>query len=312
MSAPVLGFGCASLGSRISRGDGLAALARAYEVGVRWFDVAPSYGDGEAERLLGQFAQGRRESLTLVTKVGILPGAVSLPKRFARPLVRLALAAAPGLRAAVKRRRPVATKPPLTARMIADSIDASLGRLRTEQVDVLALHDSTSDEVAREDVLRALEAVVASGKAAKVGIASAPCAALAGLAASSAYRLVQVANNPLEPGLAALAPTLAAAPEVTAVTHSVFGAAGLIEEVADRIVARPALAAAFRDAGYAGTPRVTALAFLPDHAFVTNPDGVVLLSMFSRRHLEANLARAAATRDAATVRRLGQLVGAPA
>ena len=43
-----LGFGCASLGSRVAAADGLNALAAAFDAGVNWFDVAPAYGAGEA------------------------------------------------------------------------------------------------------------------------------------------------------------------------------------------------------------------------------------------------------------------------
>ena len=44
-----VGFGCASLGSRVSEAQGLRALGLAFERGVTWYDVAPPYGDGEAE-----------------------------------------------------------------------------------------------------------------------------------------------------------------------------------------------------------------------------------------------------------------------
>ena len=56
---PAIGMGCASLGSRVGRREGLRALARAYDAGITWFDVAPSYGDAEAETILGEFVQGR-------------------------------------------------------------------------------------------------------------------------------------------------------------------------------------------------------------------------------------------------------------
>jgi len=77
-----LGFGCASLGSRVAAADGLNALAAAFDAGVNWFDVAPAYGAGEAETLLGRFLRGRRDRTFVVTKVGMAPprrlGAVRL------------------------------------------------------------------------------------------------------------------------------------------------------------------------------------------------------------------------------------------
>ena len=50
-----LGFGCASLGSRVGAAPGLRALAAAHDAGVAWFDLAPLYGAGRAEEIAGRF-----------------------------------------------------------------------------------------------------------------------------------------------------------------------------------------------------------------------------------------------------------------
>src|SRR6478752_891565 len=52
-----LGFGCGAVGGLMVRGDPAAqrrAVARALEAGVRYFDTAPSYGDGRSEEALGR------------------------------------------------------------------------------------------------------------------------------------------------------------------------------------------------------------------------------------------------------------------
>jgi aryl-alcohol dehydrogenase-like predicted oxidoreductase len=304
-----LGFGCASLGSRIAPAAGLAALARAHDAGVTWFDVAPSYGDGQAELLLGRFLAGRRrDAVQVLTKVGIAPPAPSLKARVLRPALRAAIAAVPGLRAAVRRRRPTATKLLLDAALIPQSLDASLRRLGTDHVDVLALHDATPEEAARDDVLRALEAAVASGKARAVAVASSPEAAAVGVAAGGAYSLVQMGNNALDPGLTCFR---AAAPRaVTTVTHSVFGNEGALKQTAARIERDAALHAALSAAGYEAEPATIAADLLADFAFADNADGVVLVSMFAERHLRHNLTRHARARNLTTIRALvAQLEG---
>lgn len=57
------------------------AVRRAYELGVRYFDTAPGYGGGEAERHLGlglrEFAPDERSQLRISTKVGTHPGKTS-------------------------------------------------------------------------------------------------------------------------------------------------------------------------------------------------------------------------------------------
>jgi aryl-alcohol dehydrogenase-like predicted oxidoreductase len=308
---PRIGFGCASLGSRVSPSEGRRALCDAIDAGIDWFDVAPSYGAGQAETLLGEVlrkeAAAAGRPLTIVTKAGILAGRASLPKRLLMPAVRTLLAVAPGLRSSVKKNRPHAEKQPVTGALITQSIDESLARLGRERVDVLALHDASEEEVARDDVLRALEAALAAGKAAAVGIASSPEVARAGLAASPLYTLVQFANNPLDRGLDRVG---VVRPGVQIVTHSVFGASGTIEALTERIAGDSALAAALTEAGYAGTARAQALAYLPDFAFDANPDGVVLLSMFSRRHLDQNLDSHRRVRNSQAIRAIAAQIAA--
>jgi len=290
MSARI-GFGCASLGSRVSAKAGTRALMRAFDAGVTWFDVAPSYGDGAAETILGAALAGRRDHVTLCTKVGILPPAPSLARRLAKPLLRTALSLAPQLRQHVRRHRPAAVKPPLVASAIEPGIEASLRRLGTDHVDVLALHDAAVEEVVRDDVLRALERVVTAGKARRISIASSVPAVLAGIAASDIFSVAQVANNVSQRDFDALLPRLPACREITTVTHTVFGADGLIDRTADTVRNTPDLAAILNEAGYDGDALQQARSFLSDFAFASNERGVVLLSMFSAGHLEANLVR---------------------
>ena len=42
LESSCLGFGCASLGSRVAAAEGARALAAAFEQGVDWLDLAPA------------------------------------------------------------------------------------------------------------------------------------------------------------------------------------------------------------------------------------------------------------------------------
>jgi len=58
----VQGFGCGNVGGLMVRGTPAGrerAVARAIELGVNYFDTAPSYGDGLSERHLGQALDSR-------------------------------------------------------------------------------------------------------------------------------------------------------------------------------------------------------------------------------------------------------------
>jgi len=56
----------------------LALLAEAYQAGVRVFDTAPAYGNGEAERRLGRALRAMdRDQVTVSTKVGVSGSSLS-------------------------------------------------------------------------------------------------------------------------------------------------------------------------------------------------------------------------------------------
>ena len=71
-----LGIGCAPLGNDVADAEehlAIAAVERAYEAGIRYFDMAPIYGLGRAERRIGRALAGiPREQFVISTKVGRL------------------------------------------------------------------------------------------------------------------------------------------------------------------------------------------------------------------------------------------------
>ena len=71
-----LGFGSASIAglyTAVAEADAVAMIEHAWDAGVRYFDTAPQYGYGQAERRLGAvLRQHPRDSYVLSTKVGRL------------------------------------------------------------------------------------------------------------------------------------------------------------------------------------------------------------------------------------------------
>jgi D-threo-aldose 1-dehydrogenase len=71
-----VGFGCAPIGNllaEVSDSDAEAAIAAAFDAGVRFIDAAPFYGYGLAEERAGRALKGRRrEDFVVSTKVGRL------------------------------------------------------------------------------------------------------------------------------------------------------------------------------------------------------------------------------------------------
>lgn len=309
-SAAALGFGCASLGSRVSAHDGVLALARAIAAGITHFDVAPAYGRGAAEDILGRFIREATPGpLRICTKVGLAAPPTPGPLKALIPLARrLVTTVAPlrviARRAGVGRNRAA----PLTATLVRNSIDASLSRLGVAQVAIYALHNATPDDLSRDDIRRALQDVLAAGKAAHVGVASSHAAAEAAIELGEPYGVVQVALD-LD-GRAEATVAMARQAGVRCILHSVFGVGGAAERL---LVAAqtPQGRATLTAAGYDGPPKDAIADLLLDRALALNPGGVTLVSMFSSEHLARNLARAAQAPRAvapALVRQLANLV----
>ena len=108
LMAPLLSSAWAAPLSVRASGVGreLRALNRAFDAGVTWFDVAPSYGDAEAETILGEFARGKRDKIQICTKVGIRPARTPFAMRAAKPILRCAVDTVPMLRKYVTRATP--------------------------------------------------------------------------------------------------------------------------------------------------------------------------------------------------------------
>ena len=289
--ASAIGMGCASLGSRVGSRAGLLALDRAFDAGVTWFDVAPSYGDAEAETILGRFVRGRRDKVKICTKVGIRPARTPFAMRLAKPMICFAVYGVPALRKHIAVARPQAAKLALTAEMISSSVDASLRRLGTDHVDALALHEAGLDEVVRSDIITALERIVRVGKAKTISIASSLDSGLVGFGHSDVYSIVQIANNPFQPYLAQANQRPLKGRRITFITHSVYGGLGALHRVRTMIELNTTRLQLLRDAGYYGNIEMAAASFLADYALATNSAGITLFSMLSQEHLDFNLQR---------------------
>lgn len=175
MTAPGLriGFGCGNLGGEVSRRRSRALLEAAYDAGIRHFDVAPSYGGGMAESVVGEVLARLRDDIVLVSKAGIPhprgAGVVRAARQLLVPLRRLM----PGLwqRAGVRVRRAAAPLGRFRPAEIRATVTESLRRLRTDRLDALLLHEARPGDVSAElrDVLRGLRS---EGRTGALGLAS--------------------------------------------------------------------------------------------------------------------------------------------
>jgi len=151
-STTCLGYGTTSLLGVDSTRARLSLLEIAYDAGIRHFDTAPYYGYGEAERLLGDFLEGR-ENVTVTTKFGI--GAPSVVKnRNVNLLARRVIKLFPFLRRAASRKaQSLSRRGAFTVPEARQSLENSLFALRRDFIDLLLLHEPTIEAASSRELI---------------------------------------------------------------------------------------------------------------------------------------------------------------
>jgi aryl-alcohol dehydrogenase-like predicted oxidoreductase len=164
-----IGFGCGPLLGGAYAKHSRAVIDTALESGFRHFDVAPSYGLGLAEAMLGQ-AIGGRDDVTVTTKVGIKrpPNGLLLSyvKRSTHPL----LSRIPGWKNATRSgRETVAPGGRFDLREVIRSLDESRRLLKRDHIDVFLMHELKQGQASPE-LIEALEAQKFNGAVGALGV----------------------------------------------------------------------------------------------------------------------------------------------
>jgi D-threo-aldose 1-dehydrogenase len=137
-----LGLGAASIGGLFRAADpdeAAATIDRAWDLGIRYFDVAPLYGYGSAERRLGaSLADRPRDQYVLSTKVGRLVRPIELIAPDADIDRQVLDGREDAYYADVDGRRIVFD---YSADGVVRSIDESLERLGLDRIDLVLIHD---------------------------------------------------------------------------------------------------------------------------------------------------------------------------
>jgi aryl-alcohol dehydrogenase-like predicted oxidoreductase len=145
LKVSALGFGCMGLsfgyGPPTDRGEGIALIRRAVELGVTFFDTAECYGPFTNEELVGEALAPLREEVVIATKFGFENGDSKT-----------------GLDSRPARIRAVA--------------EAALRRLRTDHIDLFYQH-RVDPQVPMEDVAGTVQALIREGKVRHFGLSEA-------------------------------------------------------------------------------------------------------------------------------------------
>lgn len=145
LEVSALGLGCMGLsygyGPATERGDAIALIRHAFDLGVTFFDTAEAYGPCLNEEVLGEALQPVREQVVIATKFGFAGGEV-----------------AKGLDSRPENIRAVT--------------EAALKRLRTDHIDLLYQH-RVDPNVPMEDVAGTVKDLIIEGKVRHFGLSEA-------------------------------------------------------------------------------------------------------------------------------------------
>jgi len=166
-----IGLGCSRLGSiNGATGDEARRLIHlALDQGVRVFDTANIYGQGDSERLLGEVL-GRRDDCVICSKAG---KHLSLRMKIAAPLkgmlqglVRRSGQARRRVSSARARPMPMRWDPPF----LLDSIEGSLRRLKRDRIEIFMLHSPPAQALKDGMAVGALASARQAGKIGVIGV----------------------------------------------------------------------------------------------------------------------------------------------
>lgn len=250
----VLGFGCSSMLGRSGKRESLRALGAAWDAGITLYDTARSYGYGESEALLGEFLGGRRHQAVISTKFGILPVRPPLWKRAVKPAARAVVGIVPSLRATVRKGAGQQfSDSHFSVKELEASIETSLRKLKTDYIDLFFLHSPPASVLKQNDLLAAMERLLATGKVRAAGISGDSEVIDATIERQPApLRVLQFPCNLLDSSTAGRiqSKALAGTPRFGAIANQPFGGAARIHESREillRIAKAPEVDAVLRD-----------------------------------------------------------------
>jgi len=134
-------FGAWAIGGswgKVSEKDAVAALNKAVDLGVNFFDTADVYGDGRSEKLIAQILKSRKEEIFVATKAG--------------------------------RRLNPHTVEGYTTENIEGFIDRSLKNLKVDALDLVQLHCPPTQVYYKPELFEGLDGLVKKGKIKHYGV----------------------------------------------------------------------------------------------------------------------------------------------
>ncbi|WP_375444578.1 aldo/keto reductase [uncultured Fibrella sp.] len=175
-----LGFGCAPILGSVDRSVAVRAINVAIDCGINHFDLARSYGYGEAEGFIGKVIKGRRQQFIIASKFGIQANWKAKLFRPIKPIVR-------AVRDNIFKRyysenslslnisHSIADRfhdrVPLSGVMMRASLERTLSALKSEYLDYFFIHEPPGVLVHLDDLMTVADKLKSEGKIRAWGLA---------------------------------------------------------------------------------------------------------------------------------------------
>jgi len=166
-----LGLGCSRIAS-LSTGPGAREIAvllnTAYTEGIRFFDTADVYGQGDSERRLSQIA--RRDGVIICTKAGLTVGKSQTAVRLVKPILRPVLKLFRPAGSAAVAIRQASQGTDFSQRRLEQCLRGSLRRLNRSSVDMFLLHNAKTAHLQDGSLYDLLDRFKTEGLVGMVGV----------------------------------------------------------------------------------------------------------------------------------------------
>lgn len=146
LQASVVGMGCWAIGGKwwgddVNDADSIACVQAALDAGITFFDTAPLYGHGHADRILMEGLGSKRHDVVIATKVGI---------RFQGTTGH--------------------AQSDLSAAHVREDTETSLRRLKLDSIPLLQIHWPCELGTPLDETMEALVALQEEGKVQHIGV----------------------------------------------------------------------------------------------------------------------------------------------
>lgn len=183
IKSSVLGFGCAPIMGARGPKESEKAIRLALELGINHFDLARSYGFGDAEKFVGAMLSKQRDRVVIASKFGILANQKAKILGPLKPLIRVlknkqrkgkatpASVSTVPMPNAKSPKDPFHDRIPITKQNMLKSLEVSLKNLGTDYLDYFFIHEPLGSLERMDEILETADILKDKGMIRALGLA---------------------------------------------------------------------------------------------------------------------------------------------